>query len=91
MTDTSLKECYDCGALPGELHKENCDTARCKGCGAQLLFHFNECGQEGTTIWTGRWPGDEEVEEGLAEDLNDLAVKGATDQLRWDGQRWQSL
>lgn len=43
-------DCHDCGARPGELHKENCDSPHCTICGTQLL----QCGHEkGNSVHTG--------------------------------------
>jgi hypothetical protein len=88
---TDPVRCHDCGVLPGERHVPGCDVARCKECGEQML----QCGLHGSllleespmTVWTGEWPGDVEVREGLAVDLNELSMKGATGQLRWDRDR----
>lgn len=79
--------CPDCGILTGDRHLTGCDVARCTHCGQQHLG----CDDPAATpnIWTGEWPGEAEVREGLATDLNDLAVKGFSGKLRWDGQRWQ--
>jgi primosomal protein N' len=56
------KTCPDCGVNPGELHEDNCDVARCKNCGWQLLFHDN-CDDPENTTWTGEWPGVAECKE----------------------------
>jgi len=32
-----LYNCHDCGAAPGEIHEDGCDTARCSVCGDQGL------------------------------------------------------
>ena len=46
-----MKNCHDCGAKPGELHKEGCDSPHCIICGIQLL----QCGHypEGNSIHSG--------------------------------------
>lgn len=66
-----LKNCHDCGAEPGEVHSENCDTERCSVCGCQRLG----CGCEGHdrafSRWTGLWPGEAEVAL-LGTDLNGI-------------------
>lgn len=67
--------CHDCGALPGEYHKEGCDVERCPRCGGQYML-CNEGGCEGTRpgedwppalddrmVWTGEWPGVQECRE----------------------------
>ena len=83
--------CPDCAVAPGEAHVDGCDVARCTACGAQRIGcdHGGEDVGWGA-IWTGRWPGVAEVEEGLAVDLNDLERKAATGELIWDGERWQA-
>ena len=71
-----VTNCHDCGAKPGEPHKENCDTERCSVCGGQRLC----CGcKEGHdpmfARWTGFWPGKlESIALGI--DLNELAESG---------------
>lgn len=85
-------KCPDCAVDPGVRHAEGCDVARCTGCGKQRLLHGHPGAPpewNSPNIWTGEWPGDEEVSEGLATDLNNLAVKGESGLLRWDGQRWR--
>ena len=34
---SELRNCHDCGAKPGELHKPGCDTERCPRCGYQAI------------------------------------------------------
>lgn len=48
---SKMKNCHDCGAKPGELHKEGCDSPRCTICGIQLLQceHY----PEGNSVHTG--------------------------------------
>jgi len=75
--------CPDCGAASGEHHNGNCDVARCKGCGFQMIQCDEHLGMA-TTRWWGEWPGDTEVELGLADDLNDLYRKANTGALVWD-------
>jgi hypothetical protein len=83
--------CPDCAVSPGQPHEDGCDVARCTVCGAQRIGCDHAGSEQGWGhIWTGEWPGDAEVREGLAADLNDLTLKGATDRLRWDGQRWRA-
>jgi hypothetical protein len=52
-----LKNCHDCGAQPGEVHKDNCDVERCSVCGNQYI----QCGcpehDRAFARWTGLWPG----------------------------------
>ena len=84
------KQCPDCCVSPGEVHVEGCDVACCGACGSQRLgCEHSGDGRTNTQRWTGRWPGDDEVAEGLATDLNDLARKAASGRLTWDGQRWR--
>ncbi len=70
-----LTNCHDCGAKPGECHKDGCDTEVCSVCGRQRL----QCLSEGHCInhdksfarWTGIWPGKAEAEY-LGISLNDM-------------------
>jgi hypothetical protein len=84
--------CGDCAVLPGERHEEGCDVARCVGCGQQALQCDRHLDRPMQT-WTGRWPGSEEIEEGLARDLNHLAACGLGPEpiLLWDRdlERWR--
>ncbi|MFD8980918.1 YgjP-like metallopeptidase domain-containing protein [Streptomyces sp. NPDC059564] len=54
--------CPKCHAHPGNLHTNWCDLARCAFTG----FQRSGCQHPSTiclTLWTGRWPGEEECEE----------------------------
>lgn len=86
MTANSL--CPDCGVVEGARHQVGCDVTRCPDCGRQRLScdrHPNA----GWGRWQGRWPGEAEVEEGLAADLNELAYKGlVAHELIWAGDHW---
>jgi len=67
-----LRNCHDCGAMPGEEHGENCDTERCSVCGGQrLCCDPEECKDHDKKFarWTGIWPGKAEAEY-LGIDLN---------------------
>ena len=83
------QRCHDCAVEPGSPHTDGCDVARCGECGWQRISceHGNRDIGWGQ-VWTGLWPGDEEVNEGLASDLNDLASKGRQGLVKWNGQRW---
>lgn len=86
------RRCPDCGVKPGESHDPGCDVERCRACGFQAIGC--DCPEDTpATMWTGRWPGDVEVAEGLAADLNDLHRKGATGELHWSPalERWISM
>ncbi|MGW0822478.1 hypothetical protein [Streptomyces sp. NPDC002845] len=62
MTTDRAQRCPDCSVLPGQLHQERCDVARCALLGRQR----RGCGHSGTdcnTRWTGQWPGFAEATE----------------------------
>ena len=84
---TNENRCPDCMVQPGTAHQSGCDVARCKTCGLQELGCDHE---EEMTLWTGRWPGEAEVQEGLATDLNDLILRGLAGDLIWNqvAERW---
>jgi hypothetical protein len=71
---SELRNCHDCGAKPGEMHGDGCDTERCSVCGGQYIG----CGCEGHdktfARWTGIWPGKAEAVY-LDVDLNTFDVK----------------
>lgn len=81
------RHCPDCAVSTNEEHMQGCDVARCKDCGRQELTCEH---QAPMTAWKGYWPGDKEVDEGLAHDLNDLNFKGLAGRLVWDQvhERW---
>jgi ABC-type ATPase with predicted acetyltransferase domain len=70
-----MTDCPECGAKPGEAHKEGCDVERCSVCGGQRL----QCNCEGHdpafARWSGFWPGQLEA-EALGIDLNGLEAHG---------------
>jgi hypothetical protein len=81
--------CPDCGVPAETAHEDGCDVARCTLDGMQRLNHDHPNPAEGWgQVWTGLWPGDVEIAEGLATDHNDLIMKGVRGDLRWNGQRW---
>ena len=70
-----LSQCHDCGAKPGEMHLDGCDTERCSVCGDQRL-QCNCKGHDKTFArWTGLWPGVAEAQM-LGVDLNEFHRKG---------------
>lgn len=57
----SPRSCGDCGAMPGEVHQDGCDVARCLTAGIQRLqcCEDHDCGTE---TWSGAWPGEADCE-----------------------------
>lgn len=66
-----LKICHDCGAKPGELHEDGCDTEICSVCGGQRLCCNCEGHDKQFARWTGIWPGKAESDF-LGISLNDI-------------------
>ena len=56
-----LTDCHDCGAKPGEIHKDGCDVERCSVCGGQRLQCSCKNHDKAFARWTGIWPGDAEA------------------------------
>lgn len=92
--------CGDCGAVPGDKHVPGCDVERCKICGWQALGC--DCpspegeyastldatfGDWKSTVWTGTWPGKEEMREFDLLDLNMVASFQANQLLVWDSDK----
>ena len=68
-TKDKLEICHDCAALPGQQHKDNCDTERCSVCGGQRLCCDCKGHDKDFAKWTGIWPGKAEADY-LEIDLN---------------------
>jgi len=73
MAET-LRNCHDCGAKPGEMHQDGCDTERCSSCGGQKLQCDCPGHDPAFARWTGLWPGSVEA-FALGVDLNEFSVK----------------
>lgn len=71
----ALLPCHDCGAMPGEVHKDGCDVERCSVCGGQRLVCDCKGHDPQFARWTGVWPGKAEAEH-LGIDLNEFYAKG---------------
>lgn len=84
-----MKNCPSCGVKPRTAHIVGCNVARCVLCGWQDIAH--DCNDDypdrRMEIWTGQWPGTIEINERLAKDYNDLAMKHMRDELIWNGTR----
>lgn len=86
--------CGGCGVESGTQHQGGCTVARCKNCGWQYVGdHGQGCRpseRNATTIWTGSWPGDVEVEEFGLVDLNELYSLARQGFMRWSSEheRW---
>ena len=60
-----MKDCPDCGAKPGELHKlYACDVERCPLCGYQAIGCGCDWNDDTKRLpWTGEWPGFDQCRE----------------------------
>lgn len=90
-----LSTCLGCGVAPGADHEDDCDHARCPGCGEQYLM----CGEHGDR--PARWHGTDqraEVARGLGwwttatgidhlvEDYTRVLFAVMLGQVTWDPQ-----
>ncbi len=66
-----LKDCPDCGAKPGQPHKNGCDIERCSECGNQVIGCSCPNHDKAFARWTGFWPGVIEA-EGLGIDMDEF-------------------
>lgn len=73
--EKEISNCHDCGAKPGEVHKDGCDTERCSVCGGQRLGDICKGHDKKFARWTGFWPGAIEAEY-FGVDLNEFEQKG---------------
>jgi len=71
----NLEACPDCGAIPGQPHREGCDVERCSVCGDQRLTCTCYGHDKAFSRWTGFWPGYLES-RALGIDLNQLYDRG---------------
>jgi hypothetical protein len=55
LPQAQQSRCPDCDVLPGQLHDEGCDVARCSVVGGQRLT-CEHPGRECNTVWSGEWP-----------------------------------
>ena len=74
-TNDQPKSCHDCGALPGQVHRDGCDVERCSVCGGQRLMCGCAGHDKGFARWTGWWPGELEA-RALGVDLNTFYTSG---------------
>ena len=72
-----LGNCHDCGAKPGEIHKDGCDTEICSACGEQRLCCDCKDHDPLFARWTGLWPGIAESRM-LGMDLNEFVGSGTS-------------
>lgn len=84
-----LKDCHDCGAKPGEVHADGCDTERCSVCGGQYMCCACEGHDKQFARWTGIWPGLAESQF-LRMDLNTFHSSGMYRKFfvkrKWEGK-----
>lgn len=71
-----LRDCHDCGAKPGEMHKDGCDIERCSICGGQRISCDCKGHDKSFARWTGIWPGKAEATY-LGVNLNTFDIKYA--------------
>lgn len=71
---SELYNCHDCGAKPGEVHRDGCDVEQCSVCGGQRLQCDCDGHDKAFARWTGIWPGNAEADY-LGVDLNEFAAR----------------
>lgn len=75
MARERLRNCPDCGVVPGQPHEDGCDVEHCSVCGLQRFGDDCEGHDPLFSRWTGLWPGVAEA-AALDVDLNEFYRQG---------------
>ena len=71
----TIRNCPDCGVVPGQPHYNGCDIEQCSACGTQRFQCNCEAHDPCFARWSGWWPGSLES-QALGIDLNEFHSQG---------------